>query len=52
VRSDALQQTPNTANKVDVQKAKEEWRTDFMIAFSDITQGDGQLQNVLTAIAA
>ncbi len=51
--ANALQQIPGTADKIDVEKAKErKWRTDFMVAFSDIAQGDSQLQHVLTAVDA
>ena len=47
----ALRRIPNTVDKIDVKKASEQnWRTDFIIAFSDIAADDGHIQDVIEAI--
>ena len=49
----ALQQIPNAADKIDVQKAAaREWRTDFIIPLGDIAEGSGHVHDVLKAIDA
>jgi hypothetical protein len=47
----ALRKIPNTVGKIDIKKASEQnWRTDFMVPFSDIAAGDGHIQDVIEAI--
>jgi CHAT domain len=48
-----LRKIPNTAGKIDIKKAKmRDWRTDFIIAFSDIAEGSGHMRQVIEAIDA
>lgn len=49
----ALRRIPNTASKIDIKKAREQdWKTDFIITFSDIAEGDSHIQDVIEAISA
>jgi hypothetical protein len=49
----ALLKIPNTADKIDVKKASDhDWKTDFKVAFNDIAEGDGHIQDVISAIDA
>jgi hypothetical protein len=49
----ALRKIPNAASKIDVNKAREQgWRTDFIIPFSDIAEGNGHILQVIEAINA
>jgi len=51
--ADVLRKIPNTAGRIDFEKAKEqEWRTDFKIAFNDIAEGEGHIQDVIEAVDA
>ena len=53
VAAEALRKIPNTAEKIDVETAREKgWKTDFKVAFSDITEGDGHMKAVISAIDA
>jgi len=49
----ALRKLPNTADKIDIKKAsQQDWRTDFKVSFSAITEGNGHLHDVIEAIDA